>query len=114
MSQLKKNQGRSATEISQLEEIIMIALLKRELYGLQIVKAIDEASCGKRCLSVGSLYPTLHRMEKNGLIGSFWGDEKSEERGGARRRYYKLTGKGATALNEAQELRTNLTAWQPS
>ena len=51
-------------DLSALEEDIMTVLDFHELYGLQIIKAIEEASGGKRRLGVGSLYPTLHRLEK--------------------------------------------------
>lgn len=92
----------------------MTALLNSELYGLQLVQAIEEASDGKRRIGIGSLYPTLHRLEKNkGLIESRWGDDRPDERGGARRRYYRLTGLGVSVLRETQQIRDNLSAWQP-
>ena len=113
-SQTTHNKEPSDLEISALEELIMTSLLNQELYGLQIVQAIGEASGGTRRLAIGSLYPTLHRMEKKGFIESHWGDDRPEERGGARRRYYKLTGQGTIALEQAQQLRANLVAWQPA
>lgn len=104
----------TSIEISTLEELIMTALLNKELYGLQLVQAIEDASGGKRRIGAGSLYPTLHRLEKKkGLIESLWGDDKTEERGGARRRYYKLTGLGEVVLEETQQTRQNLLTWQP-
>ena len=74
-------------DLSALEEDIMTVLDFHELYGLQIIKAIEEASGGKRRLGVGSVYPTLHRLEKKGFVTSKWGDDRPEERGGARRKY---------------------------
>lgn len=110
-----RNKAPTDVEISSLEELIMTPLLNNELYGLQLVQAIEEASGGKRRIGIGSLYPTLHRLEKNkGLIESRWGDDRPEERGGARRRYYKLTGLGVATLRETQQLRDNLAAWQPA
>jgi DNA-binding PadR family transcriptional regulator len=72
-------------DLSALEEDIMTVLDFHELYGLQIIKAIEEASGGKRRLGVGSVYPTLHRLEKKGFVTSKWGDDRPEERGGARK-----------------------------
>ena len=44
------------------------------------------------------------------LAGS---DERLEERGGDRGRYYKLTQLGAITLDEAQQLWVALNAWNP-
>lgn len=109
----RQNKDPSGIEISQLEEILMIALLNKELYGLQIAQAMCDASGGTRKVNIGSLYPTLHKLERKGLIESRWGDDRPDERGGARRRYYKMTALGSRVLDEIQGLRTNLMTWQP-
>lgn len=101
-------------ELSPLEENLLTVLLGRELYGLEIIKAVEEASEGRRRIGFGSLYPTLHKLEKKGFVKSHWGEEKPEERGGARRRYYKITGLGERALRETQRIRANLAEWQPA
>jgi PadR family transcriptional regulator, regulatory protein PadR len=100
--------------LSSLEEYILAALLGRQLYGLQIAQAIEAASQKKRTVSVGSLYPTLRRLEKKGFVSSSWDD--NTERGGARRRYYRITGKGAAILTESITIRDNLMKmeWQPA
>jgi PadR family transcriptional regulator PadR len=100
-------------DLSLQEEIIMTLLVGRELYGLELMKAIEEATEGKLRMKFGSLYPTLHRLEKKGFVTSRWGDDTPEERGGARRKYYQVTGLGERALRETQRLRANLAAWQP-
>ena len=105
---------RSPNEISPTEEILLTALFGQELYGVQIPQAIAEVSDGTRKMGVGTLYPTLHKLEKKGLIASRWGDETREERGGARRRYYQLTGEGVAALEEIQSFRAGLLAWKPT
>jgi PadR family transcriptional regulator, regulatory protein PadR len=99
--------------LSALEEDILAALLGRQRYGLQISRAIETASQGKRKIAVGSLYPTLRRLEKKGFVQSYW--DNGDERDGARRRYYQITGKGATILTENQAVRRNLMGaeWQP-
>jgi DNA-binding PadR family transcriptional regulator len=99
--------------VSPREELVLLALYGKELYGLQIPKAMEEASGGQRQMGIGSLYPTLHSLEKKHLIESRWGDEGREERGGARRRYYKLTDRGVATVNAIQSFRANLIAWQP-
>ncbi len=50
-------------------------------------------------IPLGSLYVTLDRMESAGFVTSRLG-ESSHDRGGNRRRYFKLTGKGIKAYND--------------
>lgn len=100
--------------LSALEEDILTVLLGQELYGLQICQAIEEASEGKQTLKIGSLYPSLHRLEKKRFVTSRMGSSGIESRGGNRRKYYKITGLGATALTQKQQVRKRLAAWCPS
>ena len=49
----------------------------------------------------GTVYPTLGRLRKSGLVEARWEDQRVAEREGRpRRRYYELTGDGAQALAE--------------
>lgn len=109
----EKNKG-TPLDVSPREELVLLALHSKELYGLQIPQAMSDASGGARKFQIGSLYPTLHSLEKKGLIESRWGDEERDDRGGARRRYYKLTGAGVSALEAIQSFRANLIDWQPA
>jgi DNA-binding PadR family transcriptional regulator len=93
------------------EELVMIALADREMYGLDIAKAISEASQGTRSLRCGSLYPLLHGLERKKFVASRWGDEDFNERGGARRRYYKATPLGLEAIAEVDRFRQSLGGW---
>ena len=99
--------------LSVLEEDILTVLLGHQLYGLQISRAIEESSGGRRKIGVGSLYPTLRRIEKKGFVTSYWEGDTESERGGVRRRFYRITGTGAKVLAENQEVRKNLMEWQP-
>lgn len=85
------------TKLTLNELKVLSALLFRERYGLEIIKTIKEES-GKTVL-LGTLYNLLSRLEKNGLVESRWGDEKDDERGGNRRRYYHITGLGERVLS---------------
>ena len=104
---------RSAHEITTTQELLMSVLKSQELYGLAIAKAISEATDGEHSIPVGSLYPILRRLEKKGLVKSTWGDATPEKRGGARRRYYSLTGLGSKTLSDVQQLRSAVLNWQP-
>ena len=103
--------------LSILEEDILTVLLGRPLYGLLISRAITDASNGVRQIGVGSLYPTLRRLERKGVLSSYWegdGDEtQGQKRGGARRRYYQITPDGSKILLENRTIRQNLLNWQP-
>jgi PadR family transcriptional regulator PadR len=62
-------------------------------YGLDIVTHTDMPS--------GTVYPTLGRLKKSGLVQATWEDQTIAEREGRpRRRYYELTPDGAQALSE--------------
>jgi DNA-binding PadR family transcriptional regulator len=102
----------SLPKISPTEELILLLLHNHECYGLQITKAIEKATQGQKKLNVGSLYPTLDKLEKKGLITSYWGDERRKERGGARRRYYQITEKGRATCKVQQDLRNKLREWK--
>ena len=61
------------------------------LHGLDIMQRA-EGDLGKRVLP-GTLYKTLHRLERNGFISGFWEDDRTENpHRGPRRRYYRVTG----------------------
>lgn len=67
---------------SDKETLILAALEERPKYGLEL--------CDETGLSFGFLYPVLHRLERAGKIESYWDEQRRPERGGARRKYYKL------------------------
>lgn len=91
--------------LSAIDEDVLTVLLGRELYGLEV---LDELNPGRPIkLRFGSLYPALNRLEKKGFVTWRWGDEMDES-GGARRKYYKVTGLGASALSAVQSYRMAL------
>lgn len=101
--------------LSSLEEDILTVLTVQPAYGLEISKAIETASNGSRKISVGSLYPSLRRLEQKGFVTSYWDtNEEGAERSGARRRYYKISSTGSSVLLENRTIRENLLQWQPA
>lgn len=78
--------------------LVLATLRDTELHGYEIVRRIREQSSGAFTPSEGSLYPVLHRLETEGALEATWraGD------GGPRRRYYRLTRAGLTALERAE------------
>ena len=76
------------------DTIIMRQLAERDGYGYGISRSVAEKSDGMVQLKEATLYTAFRRMEENGYISSYWGDEET----GARRRYYSLTGPGREKL----------------
>lgn len=72
------------------DTIILANLLQGDSYGYKINKAINEKTDHKYELKEATLYTAFKRLEENGCISSYWGDENS----GARRRYYTITSLG--------------------
>lgn len=76
-------------------ELLVLSLLEDQpRHGYDISKLIELRSGGALRFHVTSLYPLLHRLEKEGWVDGKW-VEKSEQR---RRRYYSLTPKGRAVL----------------
>jgi DNA-binding PadR family transcriptional regulator len=81
---------------SQREAAILSILINGEKYGREIRNEYEERT--GRSLPLGALYVTLSRMEDGGLVNSRMG-ESVHERGGNRRKYFKMTGLGEHALS---------------
>lgn len=95
-------------------EYTVLAVLQRwplDAYGVKIVARIRE-STGRR-VSPGALYTTLDRLEQKGFASSWWGDA-SRERGGRRKRYYKLEAPGVEAMQRASAVFSTLGRWIPA
>jgi DNA-binding PadR family transcriptional regulator len=84
-----------------LEERVLSTLERGDAHGLEIVGRLEEAGCGLLRLTEGSLYPALYRLEAAGEVKAVWEAEPYGRRG-ARRRIYRLTGKGQRKLNEGR------------
>ena len=81
-------------------ELLVLSLLEDQpRHGYDISKLIQMRSGGALRFHVTSLYPLLHRLEKQGWIDGRW-VEKADQR---RRRYYSLTPQGRKALRAKQE-----------
>jgi PadR family transcriptional regulator, regulatory protein PadR len=81
-------------------ELLVLSLLEDQpRHGYDISKLIQRRSDGALRFHVTSLYPLLHRLEKQGWIDGR-SVEKAEQR---RRRYYSLTPEGRKALRLKQQ-----------
>jgi DNA-binding PadR family transcriptional regulator len=76
--------------------LILKLLKEREMYGYELVKEMNQRSGNKLQMKEGTLYPSLHKLERQGYILSYW--EKQEK--GPDRKYYKLSSEGSKLLSE--------------
>ena len=85
------------TNLTENQYLILAAVAGQagRAYGVSIRDAIREAV--DKDLSYGRIYTVLEQLEQNGLVGGEWG-EPTAERGGRRKRHYRITGAGAQSL----------------
>jgi len=72
-------------------ELLILAILKSgKKHGYQIALEIEERSAATFRFNHGTLYPILHKMEKEKLIRGQWKQEGPRRK----RKYYLLSAKG--------------------
>jgi len=82
------------------EVLVLSLILDGPKHGYQIGLEVERRSGGVFELQHGTLYPILHRLEREGLVEGRWTG------GGRRRKEYALTGAGRRHLGvEASQLR---------
>ncbi len=72
------------------DTIILKLLMSGDKYGYEISKLIHSNSKGEYELKESTMFSSLKRLEYDGCITSYWGDETH----GGRRRYYKIADRG--------------------
>jgi len=77
--------------------LVLSVLQQEELYGYEIAQRISKRSGDMFAPSEGSLYPALHRLERDGALTATW---RASERG-PRRRYYAITPAGQALFADA-------------
>jgi len=95
-----------ATAQNTLDLLILKTLARGENHGFGITVHIQSASEGLLRIEEGSLYPALHRLEREKLLSSEW---KTSENG-RRARYYKLNAAGRKRLEEHESQWRSLSA----
>lgn len=97
------------TYLGEFEEMVllMVAILDGEGYGVTISQALEEHT--GRIVTFGTVHNTLIRLEEKGFVSSYLGGATTE-RGGRRKRLFRVTALGSRALQDIQQLRQEL--WQ--
>ena len=78
------------------EVLILGTIEARPRHGYDIARAIEAGSGGTITFNTATLYPTLHRLERQRLVAGRW-VEKAGER---RRRFYRITPAGRAVLKD--------------
>jgi transcriptional regulator len=75
-----------------LDLLLLATLAAGPAHGYAVIKRLRERSEETFDLPEGTVYPALHRLERDGLLASEWSST------GRRRRVYRLTRRGRAAL----------------
>ncbi|MEL6537276.1 MAG: helix-turn-helix transcriptional regulator [Bacteroidota bacterium] len=95
------------THLGEFEELVLLtaAVLDGNAYTVTIIEEIQEQSSRK--LTLSSVHTVLARLEKKGYLSSDMGGTTTE-RGGRRRRLYRITSAGYQSLQDARDLRSKM------
>jgi transcriptional regulator len=77
-----------------LDMLILKTLQWGEQHGYGIGQAIRTSSCEALQVETGSLYPALHRLERQGWISAQWKKSESNQRA----KFYRITALGKKQL----------------
>ncbi|MCL2295502.1 MAG: PadR family transcriptional regulator [Methanomassiliicoccaceae archaeon] len=86
------------------DTVVLSILLKGDNYGYEIHKSITDRLGGEYEMKEATMYSSYKRLESDGYITSYWGDETL----GGRRKYYCITdsGKELFRQNKADWIKT--------
>jgi PadR family transcriptional regulator, regulatory protein PadR len=93
--------------LGEFEELVltMVGILQEEAYGNAIVKEIAERV--GREVNLSAVHVTLYRLEDKGYVKSSMGGATSE-RGGRRKRIFRVTNAGLAMLRALKESRIDM------
>lgn len=81
-----------------LDLLLLAILADGPAHGYAVIESLRSRSGGTFDLPEGTIYPALHRLERQGLLRSDWSEDSTR-----RRRVYQLTLKGQQTLTKRQE-----------
>ena len=88
------------------EGLVLSVISNGPTYGYELIRELEARSNGYFHFREGTLYPALHRMEKEGLIEGKW----QTLPGGQERRYYYITPTGAAVLSRRRSIWSEFSA----
>lgn len=95
--------------LGEFEQAVLMAIvrLQDDAYGATIGRDIEERT--GRSVAIGAIYTTLGRLLANRLVRATVG-EPTPERGGRRKKYYRLSRLGEQALARSYEMQKQMAA----
>jgi len=93
--------------IGELEELILllVGVLRDEAYAVGVLQEMKSQT--GRELNISAIHAVLNRLEEKGFVSSEMGGA-TQERGGRRKRFYKLTAAGRQMIDQVREVREKL------
>ncbi len=93
--------------IGEFEELVLlvVAILNDNAYGISVMEEIEVQTSRK--INISAVHSALDRLESKGFLSSHVGGA-TKERGGRRKRYFKINTAGQEALNFIREQRNKL------
>ena len=85
-----------------LDLLILKAVALEPLHGWAISERLQQISNDALQVQQGSLYPSLHRLERRGWLKAKWANSENNRRA----KYYELTARGR------KQLETEMIAWR--
>ncbi len=97
------------TYLGEFELLVMLCVIRlgEGAYGVPISREIERRT--GRDVAFGTVYATLERLQKKGLVRSDLGDP-TPERGGRAKRYFRVTSAGLRTVRETKQSLIGL--WQ--
>jgi PadR family transcriptional regulator, regulatory protein PadR len=95
------------SDLGEFEEVVLLAVAVHspEAYSVVIAEELEQQT-GKT-VTTGAVHAALQRLENKGMVSSQMG-EATAERGGRRKRIFKVTLSGSRVLHEVRDVRNNL------
>ena len=89
--------------LGEFELVVMLTLIRlgEGAYGVPISREI-ELRTGRNA-AFGTVYATLERLQRKGLVSSQLGDA-TPERGGRAKRYFQVTSEGLRTVRESKQI----------
>jgi PadR family transcriptional regulator, regulatory protein PadR len=93
---------RDRPNLGEFELLVMLAVLRlgEDAYGVPISREIEQQT--GRTVAFGTVYATLERLQKKGLVRSSLG-EATPERGGRAKRFFRVTSTGLRTVRETKQ-----------
>jgi DNA-binding PadR family transcriptional regulator len=93
--------------LGELEELVLltVGILDQEAYGVSVLEEI-KTQTGRK-VNISAIHTVLNRLEEKGFLDSKMGGA-TEERGGRRKRLFRISANGRSAISEIRNLRNKL------